>query len=409
MGVSVRFHRGAWWIFVRHAGRRRAKRIGDRETALRVARALREKLARGELALPATTDQQTLKAYAEAWLLTAAKSLKASTLTFYRGHLDQHVFPALGSRPVGSLTRQDCRALVASCRAKDLRVTTVRGIVRALSTILTQAVEDDLLPANPALRLGRYLRPGDEPISEPEPFTREEVGLLLQAAREHFAEWYPWVLCGLRTGMRAGELLGLQWGDVDWHGRYLNVERNIVRGTLTTPKNHQRRRIDMSPQLRAQLRLWRRHQAIVWLKKGEPRPDWIFASSTGTALDESNVRKAFGLILDKAGLHRRGPHQMRHTFGSLLINGGEPVTYVSQQMGHRDSSITLKVYARWLPDVSGRKGVDRLDDVQLLATPAQPDEQIAVGQNAVSPLDVVVSRLGIEPRTRRLRVCCSTN
>jgi integrase len=98
----------------------------------------------------------------------------------------------------------------------------------------------------------------------------------------------------------------------------------------------------------------------------------VFASTAGTALDESNVRKAFNQILDKAELHRRGPHQMRHTYGSLLINVGEPVTYVSRQLGHKDSAITLKVYARWLQDDSRRRGVDRLDETQPSATPAQP-------------------------------------
>ena len=144
----------------------------------------------------------------------------------------------------------------------------------------------------------------------------------------------------------------------------------------------------MSPQLRTALRLWRRQQRAAWLKKGQPRPEWIFASSAGTALDESNVRKAFAQILDKAELHRRGPHQMRHTFASLLINAGEPVTYVSRQLGHKDSSITLRVYARWLPDDTGRKGVDRLDDTQLTATPAQTREKIAVGENAVTDWEV---------------------
>ena len=189
----------------------------------------------------------------------------------------------------------------------------------------------------------------------------------------------------------------------DWRGRYLVVQRAIVRGTLTTPKNHQVRRVDLSPQLRAVLRLWRRRKSAEWLEHGLPRPEWMFPSSRGTALDESNVRKAFNAILDKAELHRRGPHQMRHSFASLLLQAGAPITYVSRQLGHKDSAITLRVYARWMPDDSRRKGVDRLDETQPDATPAQPARKIAVGENAVSLLNGVVSRLGIEPRTRRLR------
>jgi integrase len=126
----------------------------------------------------------------------------------------------------------------------------------------------------------------------------------------------------------------------------------------------------MSPQLRAVLRLWRRQQRAAWLQHEQSLPTWVFASATGTLLDESNVRKAFNRILDRAELHRRGPHQMRHTFASQLLQVGEPITYVSRQLGHKDSSITLRVYAHWLPDASARKGVDRLDE--SLPAVAQP-------------------------------------
>jgi integrase len=93
------------------------------------------------------------------------------------------------------------------------------------------------------------------------------------------------------------------------------------------------------------LRLWRRQQRQAWLKDGRPFPEWVFASVTGTALDESNVRKAFNRVLTAAELDCRGPHQMRHTFASLLLQRSALITYVSQQLGHKDSSITLKVYA----------------------------------------------------------------
>jgi integrase len=95
------------------------------------------------------------------------------------------------------------------------------------------------------------------------------------------------------------------------------------------------------------------------IESGRPLPDLLFASVSGTALDESNVRKALNRILDAAELHRRGPHQMRHTFGSLLLQDGVPITYVSRQLGHKDPSITLRVYAHWLPDPMSAKLVMR--------------------------------------------------
>jgi hypothetical protein len=100
---------------------------------------------------------------------------------------------------------------------------------------------------------------------------------------------------------------------------------------------------------------------------------------------------------------------MRHTFASLLLQAGAPITYVSRQLGHKDSAITLRVYAHWLPESSAWKGVDWLDDARPSATPAQPARKIAVGETALSPYGAMVSRGGIEPPTRRLRVCCSAN
>jgi hypothetical protein len=153
----------------------------------------------------------------------------------------------------------------------------------------------------------------------------------------------------------------------------------------------------------------RRRQRAVWLEHGQPFPEWVFPSVTGTALDESNVRKAFNRLLDAADLHRRGPHQMRHSFASLLLQDGAPITYVSRQLGHKDPSITLRVYAHWVPDASSTRAVDLLDDAQPSATQAQPTRRQPEWKNALSPYGAMVSQEGIEPSTRRLRVCCSAN
>jgi integrase len=73
----------------------------------------------------------------------------------------------------------------------------------------------------------------------------DEVAELVRTTRERFPDWLPWLLCGLRTGLRAGELLALQWGDLNWRGSFVQVRRNLVRGELTTPKNHRQRRVGM--------------------------------------------------------------------------------------------------------------------------------------------------------------------
>jgi hypothetical protein len=77
-------------------------------------------------------------------------------------------------------------------------------------------------------------------------------------------------------------------------------------------------------------------------------------------------------LLEKAEQRQIRIHDLRHTYATLLLQAGAPITYVSQQPGHRDASITLRVYARHLPDASQRDA-DRLDSLQPSATPVQPE------------------------------------
>lgn len=149
-------------------------------------------------------------------------------------HLDSHILPALGDRSVSSLKRRDCRDLVATCRAKGLARSSVRGMIRTLSTMLSQAVEDELLDANPALRMGRYLRAGDEAEHSIDPLTRAEAATLLSAARDRYPRLFP-LLCApsgadfvkVSCSACVGPTPTSQGG------------QNLVHGTTTTPKNHQ--------------------------------------------------------------------------------------------------------------------------------------------------------------------------
>jgi integrase len=227
-------------------------------------------------------------------------------------------------------------------------------------------------------------------------------------AERHYPRWHPWTLCDLRTGLRLGELLALQWADIDWNGRFLAVQRNLVRGLITSPKSHQQRKVDLTPHVVTALQTWRRVQRARWFKKGKPMPEWVFPSRTGTSLEHCNVRQAFGRLLERAGLRQIRIHDLRHTYATLLLQAGAPITYVSHQLGHRDASITLRVYAHWL---SGglQRAADRLDTLHPDATPAQPDAKSSDESSAASSLDGVVSPEGIEPSTYRLRVCCSAN
>lgn len=204
---------------------------------------------------------------------------------------------------------------------------------------------------------------GDEQKAEIQPLTREEAQRLLDTVKEHWPDDYAFFLCALRTGMRLGELLALQWGDIDVAGRFLEVRRNIVSGRVTTPKNHNRRRVDMSLRLTETLEQRLKDAKKAALKKGRRVPSWVFANEEGNAPDGDNLRRrVFEKALAKAKLRHVRLHDLRHTYATHLIQQGESLAYVRDQLGHSSIQITVDTYSHWIP-TSNPTAVDRLDAV----------------------------------------------
>jgi integrase len=274
--------------------------------------------------------------------------------------------------------------------------------VRTLSTVLSEAVEDEKLQANPALRPGRLrrqLRDAQAPKRKAiDPYSRGEVEQLLTAAAQ-FPDWSTFLLVAVRTGLRLGELRALQWGDLDWRGRFVQVERNFVEGTHTVPKSGRGRRVDLSLQTCAALRLWRRRQAALWLSREKSRPALVFPSEAATPLDDSRIRKALRDIVEAAEVRERKSivHVLRHTYATLLLQQGEPLTYVRDQLGHASIQITVDVYGHLLPS-GNRSAVDRLDseDDAFLRNPRATTRS---GKVLEMPSNVLI-RNGEPPRNR---------
>lgn len=379
MGVTVRFYCGDWWIFINHANKRRSKKIGDRATAYEVAKQIRQRLAAGDLGLLATQDSPSLQRYATKWLEAGEGGRKASTQRFYTFNLNLHILPVLGTKPVSSLKRADCRDLMTACRVKGLKPASMRGVNRTLSVVLTQAVEDAWLPANPAFRMGKHLRTGDELPAEIEPLTRQDAYTFLEKAKSESPEFYPFFLCALRTGMRLGELLELKWADLDFANRVIHVRRARVAGKVTTTKNKQRRSVDMSAQLSTVLRRLRTERKRAALKAGKPIAEWVFLTPEGGVVDGDNLRnRVFYRLLERAEVRQVRLHDLRHTFASLLIQQGESLAYVRDQLGHSSIQVTVDVYGHLVPSAN-RAAVDRLDAAPIRIPDASEDDQAAGG------------------------------
>jgi integrase len=176
----------------------------------------------------------------------------------------------------------------------------------------------------------------------------------------------------------------LKWGDIqfgageDDANRYILVQRNYVNGRFTTPKSNKSRRVDLSRQLRNTLLELRDKRLLEAFLKGKTSiaDDLIFLSKTGTVLDASNLIHYYFLpCIEKAGLRHFRFHDLRHTFGSLLIQQGASLTYVKDQMGHSSIQVTVDTYGHLIPgaDVAWIDKLDAPTSPQPSATPVQPD------------------------------------
>ncbi|MCH7802443.1 MAG: site-specific integrase [Acidobacteria bacterium] len=367
MGVTVREKaKGSnqWWVFINHGGRRTSRKVGSEKAALEVAKKIEAKLILGEAFLQEKKPAvPTLDEYYERFKRTYMRTLKESSQETYHSSFKNHILPKLGRLCLDQIDRALMEEYTAALVEKDLAKDSITMILSPLGVLYTDAIEKNIVSDNPTLRLRKFYRQAPKRHEEIEPLSQEESLLFLQTTQQHAPNYYTLFLLALHTGLRSGEIAGLQWIDIDWNGKYLKVRRAIVRRRLTTVKTrHGRRRVDLSDDLIGTLADLRKKMQEECLKKGSNTiPEWVFANRYGGWVEMSNVKqKNFKNVLRKAGLRSLRFHDLRHSFASLLLANGAPITYVSNQLGHANSQITLKVYAHWIPDENQRNAVNRL-------------------------------------------------
>jgi integrase len=317
--------------------------------------------------------EKTVNEYAEAWFraITTEGAVKPRTITSYRQLYRLHVAPTLGATRLRDLSRRNVKDLLNAKREqlskneRKLSKNTVRLIRATLSVMLAEAVDDGDIDSNPATLPVRKKGKKKAAAVPMHPFEETELSRLLEAARVRDPEYLPLFLLLARTGLRPGEAFALEWADLDFPKRKLNVERALSAGVVGTTKTGTAREVDMSQELVDVLAaLYRIREAQTLKYQWGDVPDLIFVNAQRGFLDESRVRKRFARVLKAAGVGGHRLYDLRHTFASILLQNGAPITYVSAMLGHADSTTTLRWYARWLPK-SGKSYVNSLDSGSL--------------------------------------------
>ena len=152
-------------------------------------------------------------------------------------------------------------------------------------------------------------------------------------------------LTAILTGVRAGELWGLKWGDLDWNSKRLYVRRSVWKNDFQTPKSKNSiRNIDLPDNLVFELKKWKLACPI-------SEHDLMFPSVEGQITCHDNaIKRHFNPALRKAELRHVSFHSLRHTNASLRIRAEQNIKYMSMQMGHSSVKITLDTYGHLFND-----------------------------------------------------------
>jgi integrase len=347
----------------------------------------------------------TFGAWATEWLRKIAPpALKQRAYDVHERAIRLYLLPRLGDVRLVELRRGIVLDALLDCQARGgtdpqtgqprpLQPGSVRTIYSAVRACLQAAVDRELLPANPAGKLGGKRGLRCEPTKrerrqriEQRVLDADEVARLEVYTKASAPGWLPLLLVYMRAGLRLGEAVALEVDDfTPAGGGSLRVRQAIdfITGKLGPPKFGPRVvDLTLSPQLvailKAQVAGLKQHA----VKTARIGPRWLFpsASAKGTPLGPRNVNRAIARLGEQAGLPRPvSPQDLRHTYATLLIEAGCTPAYVQQQLGHASIQLTIDTYAA--------TAKPRLPAglVGLFDRPATVTDQLSSGSRAETP------------------------
>ncbi|MGA2262496.1 MAG: site-specific integrase [Acidobacteriota bacterium] len=307
----------------------------------------------------------TFSEYLEHWQTAhlLPEQFKPSTYNAYRSMIALHLLPAFKNYPMLAITPAEINSFSAKLlqqngigRKNKRSRKTVRNVLNLLGEILSKAVAEGYLKHSPMEGVDR---PRADKEQKGRALKPDEIQSILKSAAGIDRVM---TATAIATGMRRAEQFGLDWQSIDFENNVIRIRRALYwmfgkyhdrkEGepgyVFTTPKSKKSiRDIDMSPELRKQL-------LELYMRSG--RQGLVFCSPAGTPLNPDNyVKRNFGEVLRRAETERaqnKQPaigkirwHDLRHTFGSLKLDQGEDLVYVSRQMGHSSPSVTADIYA----------------------------------------------------------------
>ena len=296
------------------------------------------------------------------WLTDYQGHATPRTVEVYRGLVDRYIAPVIGVVRLNALSPIHVRKVISEMQKKGRAVSTIRSAHGVISAACNAAIEAKLIKSNPA----EGMKLPQRPPTKLHIIDREQIPAFVAAAHED-VNGYALIFL-LYTGLRASELRGLQWADVDLDAASMNIRQQIPchgAPAFAPPKDGSARTIQLTPQAVALLRQQRKDQAAARLAAGEKWEksnlvdDLVFRSARGHFLSESVLAKAAHAAGAKIGVPELHPHDLRHSYAVAALRSGADIKTVQNNLGHKNAAMTLDVYAAYTTD-AGKVAAEKL-------------------------------------------------
>ena len=363
-GGSVFYHEGKGkWVaqltWVDPATGRKLKREKHRATRKEAEQALAQMVAEQARGLLMDPSRLTTRDFALEYLRRLEREgLRPNSIRLAQGEL-AYALPSLkdpkAHDPLGRMRLQEVkpvhvRAAVDRVIEAGYAPRTVARVLMRLKALFREALRLELVARNPAEAIQVRLPKGEKAARALEP---EEVARLLEAAEASRSRDMALLLrLMLETGLRRGEALALQWGDVDLERGEVRVWRAWAKvgskGAFTPLKTPTAKRVVPLP-LGLLRRLKARKEEL--LERLNPEEvDGLHLVGGVKPVDPDAFNHYLRRLAEKAGLGRVRVHDLRHTWATLALSRGIPLEVVSERLGHASPTITLNVYRHLLEE-----------------------------------------------------------
>ena len=261
-----------------------------------------------------------------------------------------------GDEPVQRLTKAHVDALVSDLLAggtqtgkgrtrRSWSAVAVNKFTQTVAMVLADAQRQGLVPRNVA----EHVDPVAGGHRSVDTYTETEVAMLLASiADDRLGHAWELALCGLRRG----EIAGLRWADVDLSGKALSVTNNRVDAGGTAVENDpksamSRRTLPLPDRLVSVLRAARARQAAERLALGSDGASWdyVVSNEAGEPYHPQVLSRYWRAAVEAAGLRPIKLHAARHTAATAMHLAGVPVAVIAAWIGHKDASLTMRLYA----------------------------------------------------------------